>query len=289
MNINDNIMELKNSSKMELDSTSTNWKKESELLLKEWADKAQCFRWLHARSQQKYRIINAWFTIPVIILSTVTGTANFAQEKVPAEYRGIMVVIIGSLNIIAGIISTIAQYLKVAEINEGHRIASLSWGKFHRRLKVELSSSPDDRSSPLQLVKDTREEYDRLVEISPPIPDKIIQKFMEQIVSKKIKEQKENSRDGKKALKRNQLNLQLPEICGEINPTHIYEEVSDENSSSGNVSSNVVNQMNEIQKINEFKANFKRIHGREPNNVEIKNSYNNNNMIDNSNDMVNVC
>lgn len=288
MNINSNIIEMQNGPKLE-SIESSNWKKESELLLKEWADKAQCFRWLHTRAQQKYRIINAWFTIPVIILSTLTGTANFAQEKVSPDYRGLMIIIIGSLNIIAGIISTIAQYLKVAEINEGHRIASFSWGKFHRKLKVELSSSPDDRSNPLQLIKDTREEYDRLIEISPPIPDKIIKKFMEQIVSKKIKEQKENSKDGKKAQKRNQLNLQLPEICGEINPTHIYENMSDDISASENMSSNVVSQMNEINKINEFKTNFKRIHGREPNDVEIRNSVNNNNMIDNSNDMVQVC
>ena len=184
MNINSNIIEMQNGPKLESIET-TNWKKESELLLKEWADKAQCFRWLHTRAQQKYRIINAWFTIPVIILSTLTGTANFAQEKVSPEYRGLMIIIIGSLNIIAGIISTIAQYLKVAEINEGHRIASFSWGKFHRKLKVELARHPDNRSSPDDLIKSTREEYDRLVEISPPIPEKIVQRFMKDIIQKK--------------------------------------------------------------------------------------------------------
>ena len=57
MNINSNIIEMQNGPKLE-SIESSNWKKESELLLKEWADKAQCFRWLHTRAQQKYRIIN---------------------------------------------------------------------------------------------------------------------------------------------------------------------------------------------------------------------------------------
>ena len=30
--------------------------------------------------------MNTWFTIPVIIMSTLTGTANFAQDKFPDNY-----------------------------------------------------------------------------------------------------------------------------------------------------------------------------------------------------------
>ena len=30
------------------------WKHEEEKILKEWADKALCFRWLHSKAQQRY-------------------------------------------------------------------------------------------------------------------------------------------------------------------------------------------------------------------------------------------
>ena len=50
------------------------------------------------------------FTIPVIIMSTLTGTANFAQERVPENYQAIYSIIIGSINIFAGIITTIQQF-----------------------------------------------------------------------------------------------------------------------------------------------------------------------------------
>ena len=60
-----------------------------------------------------------WFTIPVIIMST-TGTANFAQERLPEDYRSYAAMGIGAVNIFAGILTTIAQFLKIGELNEAH-------------------------------------------------------------------------------------------------------------------------------------------------------------------------
>ena len=31
------------------------WKEEDEILLKQWADKAQCYQWLHNKSRDKYQ------------------------------------------------------------------------------------------------------------------------------------------------------------------------------------------------------------------------------------------
>ena len=78
------------------------WKSEHEQILVEWADKAMCYRWLHARSHQSYSKTNTWFTIPVIIMSTLTGTANFAQDKIDEAYRPYAQMGIGAVNIFAG-------------------------------------------------------------------------------------------------------------------------------------------------------------------------------------------
>lgn len=274
MNINDRIITMDDSNIVQ--ETQNIWKREEEELLREWADKAQCFRWLHTKSHEKYRWINAYYTIPVIILSTLTGAANFSQDKVPEDKRSMVIIIIGSLNILAGIISTIAQYLKVAEINEGHRISSISWGKFNRKLKVELARHPDNRSSPDELIKSTREEYDRLVEISPPIPEKIVKRFMKDVIQKKISEQKEGSKSARRAERKNKLELQLPEICGEINTTKIYNNGVKQYDDYESETPSIVlkKQILEVQKINEFKMNFKKIHGRDPTDYEIKNGIN---------------
>jgi hypothetical protein len=157
------------------------WETEEEQLLKEWAEKAMCFKWLHVRMHKRYRKLNMRVTIPVIVLSTVTGTANFAQGRVPEEYRDLCPMIIGSLNIIVGVISTISQYFKIAEINEGHRVASLAWDKFARNIRIQLAKQRANRENVGILMKYAKDEYDRLIEVSPTISDEVIALFSKRV------------------------------------------------------------------------------------------------------------
>merc|ERR1711990_1379208 len=88
------------------------WKSEEETIIKEWSDKALCYQWMHSKCREIYQVKNAWYTIPVIIISTLTGTANFAQDRFSDELKPTVAMIIGSLSIIAGIITTVSQFLK---------------------------------------------------------------------------------------------------------------------------------------------------------------------------------
>jgi len=158
-------------------SDSLEWTREHEQILIEWADKAMCYRWLHARSNSLYSKLNAWYTIPVIIISTLTGTANFAQTRVPTDYQNYFAMGVGAFNILAGIITTIQQFLKITQLNESHRVSGIAWDKFYRNIKVELTKHPIERMHVSQMLKIYKEEFDRLMETSPIIPDKIILEF----------------------------------------------------------------------------------------------------------------
>jgi hypothetical protein len=158
-------------------SINAEWTLEHEQILVEWADKAMCYRWLHSRSNALYNHLNAWYTIPVIVISTLTGTANFAQERVPVEYQNMFSMIVGGFNILAGIITTIQQFLKITQLNEAHRVSSIAWDKFYRNIKIELAKHPDERMQVTQMIKICKEEFDRLMETSPIIPDKIVNQF----------------------------------------------------------------------------------------------------------------
>ena len=158
-------------------SKTMEWSNEHEDILIDWADKAMCYRWLHSNANQQFAKLSRWFTIPVIVISTVTGTANFAQDRVPTEYVHYFVMVVGTLNIIAGIISTIQQFLKINELNESHRVSSIAWAKFYRNIKVELAKNPKERIPVTQMLKYCKEEFDRLMETSPSINEKVIKKF----------------------------------------------------------------------------------------------------------------
>jgi hypothetical protein len=154
------------------------WTNEHEGILVDWADKALCYRMMHEKANNMYARRNTWFTIPVIIMSTLTGTANFAQDRIPEEYVSIATMLIGGVNLVAGIITTIHQFLKISELNEAHRVSAISWGKFYRNVKVELSKSPAERTPVLEMLKHCKEEFDRLIETSPALSDAIVQLFI---------------------------------------------------------------------------------------------------------------
>jgi len=174
------------------------WTEEQEKLLASWSEKASGYRWLHMRSEKLYRKRNYAFTIPVIILSTLTGTANFAMDSfVPEENKQIAMACVGGVNIFAGILSTLQNFLRYAELMEGHRVAEVSWSKFSREISVELALEPDMRKPAFDFLNVCRSEFDRLIEQSPTIDDSIIAQYNSKFMKKKkIKKGIENTTSG---------------------------------------------------------------------------------------------
>lgn len=168
---------IDNKSIMETSTMPVEWSKENEAILIEWCDVAQCYKWLNLRAHAKFAYMHAWFTIPAITLSTITGTASFAQTSVPDPYRQYAPMLIGAINICIGILTTVQQYLKISELNEAHRVSMIAWDKFSRNIRIELAKKPDERDDAGHFLKLCRHEYDRLMETSPIIPDKIIEEF----------------------------------------------------------------------------------------------------------------
>jgi hypothetical protein len=153
------------------------WSNENESILVEWCDTAQCYKWLHSKCHSKLSVAHAWFTIPAITLSTISGTASFAQASLPANLQTFAPAVIGSINIAIGILTTIQQYLKISELNEAHRVSAISWDKFARNIRIELSKDPAERTEAGSFLKICRMEYDRLMETSPAITPNAITEF----------------------------------------------------------------------------------------------------------------
>jgi hypothetical protein len=157
------------------------WTKEQENLMADWSDIAGSYRWMHDRCEKRYSGFNMSLTIPVIILSTLTGTANFAIDSfIPPnaeQEKKLVQAGIGAVSIFAGILTTLGNFLRFAQLSESHRVASISWGKLQRQIAVELRIHPNDRMDCLDFLKLSRAELDRLIEQSPAIPDVVIKHY----------------------------------------------------------------------------------------------------------------
>ena len=223
--------------------TIVNWTPEHEQILIEWADKAMCYRWLHSKANAMFSSLNTWYTIPVIVISTLTGTANFAQERVPIQYQNLFVMVVGGFNILAGIITTIQQFLKITQLNEAHRVSSSAWDKFYRNIKIELAKHPEERIDVRQMIKMSKEEFDRLMETSPTIPEKIVQQFKDNFNSQ--------TSFGK---------IVKPEICDILIPTNDYRNpwFNEENRAKA-LSENINSQLEKQNKLKKLVETNKKI------------------------------
>lgn len=196
------------------------WTSYHEDLLIDWADKAKCYKWLHDKSHKNFKCMNTWFTIPVIILSTATGTANFAQYRLEdPETKSYAPIAIGIVNIFTGILTTIQQFLRINELNESHRVSSIGWDKFYRNIKVELSKHPDEREHVGIITKTSKEEFDRLIETSPDIDGAVVNDFIREFSGKQTYccgyfRKVVDANDVK-----NFMNMKKPDICGSLQST----------------------------------------------------------------------
>ena len=172
----------------------------------DWSDIAGCYRWLHDKAEKQYTIRNMRMTIPVIILSTLTGTASVGISSLAngdEQIQKYMNFGIGGVSLIAAILTTLNNFLRYAQLSESNRVAGVSWGKFQRLIAVELALNPNERMDSLDFLKICRAELDRLIEQSPAIPDAIINAFETEF------------KDNKK--------LRRPDICHGLDHTRVFD------------------------------------------------------------------
>ena len=186
------------------EKNNNGWTKDLEILFTEWADRASCFHWMHDKTARKFHTNDQSLMFPVIILSTVNGAANFAINSITDNetIKNYIQLGLGSLSIITGIITTIANRLAYSAAAETHQMASVTWGKFNTLICVELSLDQSERMDAFAFIKVFRVELNRLIEQSPTIPESIIKQFKHEF--------------------KNKTNLKKPLITGDLDYTMKY-------------------------------------------------------------------
>lgn len=160
------------------DAIVPHWHSQEAKILKAWSEVSASQQWMHQRAYVRLNRHHILFALPVIILSTLAGTANMATQGVPIDYREYVSYATGAINLICSILTTISQFLKISERREGHRTTANDYGVLSRRLSTELQLPIADRKGDgRQVLDEARKEIERLQTSAPDLPLGIVRTF----------------------------------------------------------------------------------------------------------------
>ena len=148
------------------------WNPALETLIAEEAERCAGFSWLHNECETYYSKRANMIALPVIILSTVNGFLSGSSQMIFSNATSSSIGI-GAVSLFTGVLSTIGSFFAWSRRTEAHKISAIQYKKISRFLTIELSLPRPERIQAKDILKITREQIERLLEISPSVPESI--------------------------------------------------------------------------------------------------------------------
>ena len=171
------------------------WNSQLEQIISDEGERSLCYQWLHAKSEKWFSKLSTYLTLPVIILSTLAGSASIGSQTLFGD-TGTASIAIGCISLSVATLNTVGSYFGWTKRSESHRIASITYGKVYRFILIELALPRKQRMAPKDMLKVVRDQCDRLQETSPQIPDIVINEFKEKFSSNTPEVKKPNITNG---------------------------------------------------------------------------------------------
>ena len=154
------------------------WNSQLERVISDEGERCLCFSWLHMQSNKRFTRLNTFISIPVIVLSTLAGSASIGSQSL---FNGSPSgnISIGAVSLLVGVMNTVSSFFSWAKRSEAHRISGITYQKVYRFILIELALPRNERMAAKDMLKVVRDQCDRLQETAPQVPDEIIAMFRE--------------------------------------------------------------------------------------------------------------
>ena len=144
-------------------------------LLKRWFEVCTNYSALHYTAFCYYKKLNYAMMIPIMILTTFSGTFNMIISFHSSTIY--FNLILGILGLLSGMLSSIYNFLEIPHLQEQHSMYSTHFEKFARTIEMELVLFKNDTktyNSLGEFVKIIKTEIDILIDNGPYIPHHIV-------------------------------------------------------------------------------------------------------------------
>lgn len=156
------------------------WDESIEDLYDSWYRRVAAAEHGHRVMADRMRRRHLLLGIPVVIFTTLVGTSAFAAIS-KAQGDSIQNVgfdpdkvlfLVGTISVLAAILSSLQTFLRYATRAEGHRIAALRYETLRRDMATTLALPRDARGAPDRSLDSVRNRMDRYAKESPTIGER---------------------------------------------------------------------------------------------------------------------
>jgi conflict system pore-forming effector with SLATT domain len=147
------------------------WDDQLEELLRSWHRRVAAAEAGHRVMADRMRRRYLMLGVPVVILTTIVGTSVFASIQ-DAKVATWIRVVVGSVSLLAAVISSLQTFLRYGMRAEGHRVAAIRYETLRRDMAAVLAIPRASRTEPIRQLDGVRNRMDRYAKESPTIGER---------------------------------------------------------------------------------------------------------------------
>ena len=148
------------------------WTPSVEQLLRDWRERVYAAQSAYYEVAEQLSHRNYQLGIPVAIVSSMVGTAVFADWGKVNTYRWL----VGSLSILAAILASLQTFLKFGENATLHGAAADWFAAIRRDIEEILALPPDLRGHPKECLDSIRQEMNKAGQKAPELSERLWRK-----------------------------------------------------------------------------------------------------------------
>jgi hypothetical protein len=145
------------------------WTPKMDELLQDWRNRVYAAQSAYYETAEKLHRQNYWLGIPVIIVSSVVGTAIFSDWS----KDGALKLAVGSISIAAAILASLQTFLKFGENATLHGAAADWFAAIRREIDQLLALPSELRGHPKHTLDNIRQEINKAGQKSPELSEKL--------------------------------------------------------------------------------------------------------------------
>ena len=155
----------------------------AEGLLRDWLRRARESQHSQHEAGKYYRRVSFWFSVPVVVITTVMGTAAFASLE--RSISDAIKIWFGAASLLAAVLSALQTYFHFSERSETHKNLGARYGNIRREIEEILVLPPAARGEMTSVLNRIRQRLDALSAEGPAVPTRIFLKTLKVLAEKK--------------------------------------------------------------------------------------------------------